>query len=311
MPWIESHTGVERHPKIIRAATALEIEPVQMSGHMHSLWHAALENQEDGDLSDWPDGMIAHLAMYRGDPAEFVRVLIENRLLSEAKLIHNWLNYAGRYVRLKYRGRPERIRDIFAKHDRAHDLTHVPTHPSTHDPTTRNPSHIKPHHTGPDPTGPDRTEPDPTERSAPALASTIVRQKDIPLDGPWPSCSVLMELWNERRPPLCPAVQKLPPSRARRCRSMIALYPEREFWETVMDEINVSDFLAGRKPSATNPGWRADFDFVVSTNKNRVENAPRIFEGVFRNPGDKHRELNDLKSWYQRKAEERDNGGAA
>ena len=116
MPWIESHTGVERHPKILKAAAALGIKPVYMSGHIHALWHAALENQEDGNLAEWPDAVVAYQALYDGDSGEFVRVLVENGLLTENRRIYNWLHYVGKYLKTKYRRNPELLDQIMSLH---------------------------------------------------------------------------------------------------------------------------------------------------------------------------------------------------
>ena len=154
MPWIESHTSVERNPKVMMAATFLGISPVHMSGHLHALWHAALEHREDGDLSSWPDAMIAHQAMWVGSVEAFVQALRDNQLLDQDGLIHNWLEYAGRYVRLKYRHKPDRLRAIYDKHDQRHA--------QRHDPGQAEPTRVSPHRTGPDqpdqPNQPDQEE---------------------------------------------------------------------------------------------------------------------------------------------------------
>src|ERR1041385_5456139 len=64
MAWIESHTVLLRHRKTIMLASALDIKPVYAIGHLHALWHNALEQQEDGDLSAWPNSMFAQMSGY-------------------------------------------------------------------------------------------------------------------------------------------------------------------------------------------------------------------------------------------------------
>lgn len=70
-------------------------------GHLHSLWHDALELAEDGDLSLWSDELIAESADYPGDAPQFVRLLQQHRWL-DGKMIHDWLDYAGLYLIRKY-----------------------------------------------------------------------------------------------------------------------------------------------------------------------------------------------------------------
>ena len=154
MPWIESHTSVERNPKVVAAAMALGVPPVHMSGHLHALWHAALEHQEDGDLSSWAAGMISYQAMWTGDAEEFVAALRDSRLLDDDGKIHNWLNYAGRYVGLKYKSKPEQADAIFAKYGKTRTHARVKSELSQSGVGAESDLCL--------PTGPDRTLPDPT-----------------------------------------------------------------------------------------------------------------------------------------------------
>lgn len=118
MPWIESHTVLLRHRKTIMLANALGIKPVHAIGHLHALWHNALEQQEDGDLSGWPNGMIARMAAFEGNEDGFVRALNACGWLDE-KILHDWLDYAGPYLAKKYHNSRRRfLQDIWIKHDR-------------------------------------------------------------------------------------------------------------------------------------------------------------------------------------------------
>ena len=97
-------------------ANVLALPPVAILGHLHALWHAVLEQQEDGDLSSWPDDMIAHAAAYTGDAAAFVRALQEQKFL-DGKVVHDWLDYAGRYLKNKYRtSNPKKLKAIYKLH---------------------------------------------------------------------------------------------------------------------------------------------------------------------------------------------------
>lgn len=112
MAWIESHTVLLRHRKVLQLSNDLAIPPVNIIGHLHALWHTILEQQEDGDLTEWPDAMIAQAASYDGDASAFVSALQSRKWLDE-KIVHDWMDYAGRYLIVKYRtSNPKRLLQI-------------------------------------------------------------------------------------------------------------------------------------------------------------------------------------------------------
>lgn len=116
MPWIESHTVLLRHRKLLQLSAALSLDPVTTMGHLHALWHTVLEQQEDGDLTEWPDELIARAAAYKGDPSLFVRELQSKKWL-DGKIVHDWMDYAGRYLTNKYRtSNPRRLNAILRLH---------------------------------------------------------------------------------------------------------------------------------------------------------------------------------------------------
>lgn len=120
--WIESHTVLIRHRKLVDLASKLRLKPVYVLGHFHALWHTALEQAEDGDLSSWSDEFVAASSYYEGDCAKFVSLLESTGWLDEGRLLHDWLDYAGRYLEARYRSsNPERLREIWKKHGRDYD----------------------------------------------------------------------------------------------------------------------------------------------------------------------------------------------
>lgn len=111
MAWIESHTVLRNHRKVLLLSRALRLNTAQTIGHLHLLWHAALEQQENGDLSKWTDELIAELAGFTGDAPQFVRLLQKFGWL-DGKMIHDWWEYAGRYLQSKYGKSPEKWQTI-------------------------------------------------------------------------------------------------------------------------------------------------------------------------------------------------------
>ena len=120
MAYVESHTVLLRHRKLRELSRSLRLKPVYVMGHLHALWHAALEQQEDGDLSSWSDDLIADSSEYGGDSAQYVSLLQHHRWL-DGKLIHDWLDYAGAYLRGKYaKNNRDRLAQIWSVHGRAY-----------------------------------------------------------------------------------------------------------------------------------------------------------------------------------------------
>jgi hypothetical protein len=116
LAWIESHTVLSRHRKVKETARALRIRPAYLIGHLHLLWHAALEQAEDGDLTRWSDEFIAESADFPGDAPQFVQLLQDHGWL-DGRLLHDWIDCAGKYLIGKYakKHRPVLV-EIWAKY---------------------------------------------------------------------------------------------------------------------------------------------------------------------------------------------------
>lgn len=119
MPWIESHSVLVRHRKLKEFARDLGVKPVTALGHLHCLWHTAIEQAEDGDLSKWSDGAIADAAQWEGIPIEFLKAAFSSKFIDKNMIIHDWLDYTGRYLISKYKtSNKSRLEEIWAKFGR-------------------------------------------------------------------------------------------------------------------------------------------------------------------------------------------------
>ena len=117
MAWIESHQSIAGHPKTKRAARILGVSIPAMVGHLHLLWHWALDYAQDGDVSDYDAFDIAEAAQWDGDEQAFVDALIDagpggspGFLERDGRfgppddestgelVIHDWWAYAGKLV---------------------------------------------------------------------------------------------------------------------------------------------------------------------------------------------------------------------
>lgn len=77
MAWIESHQDLRSNPKTKRAARHLETTVPAVMGHLHCLWHWALDHAFDGDVSAFDPEDLADAAEWSGDPHTFVKVLTD------------------------------------------------------------------------------------------------------------------------------------------------------------------------------------------------------------------------------------------
>ena len=98
MAWIELHQALPTHRKTLALADALDIEPVQVVGHLVCLWLWALDNAPSGDLSPTSQRTLARAAHWGGDPMMFHAALVAAGFVDSENQIHDWDDYAGRLV---------------------------------------------------------------------------------------------------------------------------------------------------------------------------------------------------------------------
>jgi hypothetical protein len=117
MAWIESHQTVWAHAKTRKAARRLGIPDVQLVGHLHALWHWALDHAEDGNVGKYDAEDLAIAARWDGEPDGFVAALVdcgpgdsagfferggsygppEDATVGEL-VLHDWWQYAGKLI---------------------------------------------------------------------------------------------------------------------------------------------------------------------------------------------------------------------
>jgi hypothetical protein len=126
--WIESHTTLRTNAKLVALAVGLRMKPVHVMGHLHALWHTALDQRPDGDFSSWTDDRIAAAADYSAGAPQFVQQLQTHVWLGyrnatgklipgTERLIHDWLDYVGTYLQhSKFKRRPELWEEVKRLH---------------------------------------------------------------------------------------------------------------------------------------------------------------------------------------------------
>lgn len=111
MAWIPSHQELGSHPKTRRAARLAGASIPAMVGHLHLLWHWALDHAPSGDVSRYEAVDLADAAQWDGDPGVFVQALTdcgpgdtEGYITSDGKL-KDWDQYGGKYLKRVQEGR--------------------------------------------------------------------------------------------------------------------------------------------------------------------------------------------------------------
>ena len=117
MAWIESHQNLEEHPKILFLCNETGWNLDEAIGKIHRLWWWSLKYAEDGDLSRYEPSQFLVRLNSKLSPKELYKTLQEANFIEKNGLIHDWLDYAGRYLTAKYRtANPKRLKEIFKKH---------------------------------------------------------------------------------------------------------------------------------------------------------------------------------------------------
>lgn len=128
MAWIEVHTNLPDHPKVLRAAKALKIDSDALVGKLVRLWTWALENREDGILTDVDMERLGRIMNYGGKVETLSAALIKHGLLEDegdgCASIHDWDEHVVRLLEKKREKRKqtaERVARYRAKKNALHD----------------------------------------------------------------------------------------------------------------------------------------------------------------------------------------------
>jgi hypothetical protein len=118
--WIEVHEELPSHPKVLRLSNLTGYPIDRCVGKLVILWLWVGKQKEDGDISGLDPATIGQAAKIE-DPDEaqrFFEAMIECRLIDDGVfLIHDWLDYVGRYLKSKYHtSNPSKWARILKKH---------------------------------------------------------------------------------------------------------------------------------------------------------------------------------------------------
>lgn len=118
MAWIESHTNLDRHTKLIRLQAAMRWSRNETVGFLHRFWWSVLDVSPTGDVTALtsPEVMSGMLNMSLDLAKEAIRNMEAVGFLERrggTLLVHNWLRYTGRYLSDSlYRRHPEKMQTV-------------------------------------------------------------------------------------------------------------------------------------------------------------------------------------------------------
>ncbi len=127
MAWIEFHgSRIKRLQKFQDLRFAMSWSVNETLGFLGNLWGEVIELREDGDLTGLRPEYVAELCSVPvGSARKLWAALVEHgwiTVTAEGRaLLHDWLDFAGGYLRSRYKTRKrERLVEIWRKHGRAY-----------------------------------------------------------------------------------------------------------------------------------------------------------------------------------------------
>jgi len=97
--------------------------------------------------------------------------------------------------------------------------------------------------------------------------------------------STFVDLWNNNLPIF--KITKLSSKRTDHLQARLKEDTFKSNFTIIIEKIIASDFLMGRKPSATHPNFKAGFDWIISNDNNYL----KVLEGKYDNPAKPPRNL--------------------
>jgi len=124
MAWIEFHGAtIKRLKKFNDLKRMLNLSTLETMGLLGTFWGEVIELAEDGDISKWDADYLCSTVGLRLNPERVWSAMVTTGWINMTDdglfLVHDWLEYAWRYLDAKYRtSNPDRLVQIKAKHSK-------------------------------------------------------------------------------------------------------------------------------------------------------------------------------------------------
>lgn len=109
MTYIEAHSELRDHPKTKLLKRVLGTSIAAVVGHLQCLWWWVMDYAPSGDLTGYPNAVIANAAEWEGDPDAFVNALLGCSVRQGGAgflefteggrlVVHDWHDYGGKLI---------------------------------------------------------------------------------------------------------------------------------------------------------------------------------------------------------------------
>lgn len=96
--WAPIYQSLWTHRKTFELAALLGVNETYAAAHLARLWGWSIDNAPDGDLSGLSERAIAYGAGWTQEASLFVGALHKAGFLDDDRTIHDWNDYAGKFV---------------------------------------------------------------------------------------------------------------------------------------------------------------------------------------------------------------------
>jgi hypothetical protein len=117
MAWIESHQALDRHPKLADLRNEMGWDVDTAIGKLHRFWWWCVDYAPDGDLRKHNDTRIGDaVGIYGPEATKFVQAMVKSCWIDREPYfrVHDWYEYFGRFLKLKFKDKPEIYKTIEA-----------------------------------------------------------------------------------------------------------------------------------------------------------------------------------------------------
>lgn len=126
--------------------------------------------------------------------------------------------------------------------------------------------------------------PHPGDTAASQLTIPPPLLERVPALATWPTVAALVALWNDHATRYgYPRVESVSPARRAKATAALRAFPDVRFWNGAFAHVRDSRFLSGQTAPANGHAapFRADFDWLLSRNKDGTENVVKVHEGRY------------------------------
>jgi hypothetical protein len=135
LAWIESHQELDGHPKVTDLMGLMGWDKDQVIGKLHRFWWWCLKYAQNGDLRKHNDNRIAEaMGVAMGDSKRLIEAMVQSCWIDRKPYfrVHDWWDYAGRFLQGKYSHSPSEWKTIRKAYGyrKVSDTTYLPNLPT-------------------------------------------------------------------------------------------------------------------------------------------------------------------------------------